>query len=152
MVPFIGLAAGLLFSSVSPLLAQGGNAATASDAVKEYIRAASDSNLSRMEELFGTDKGNSIHIHVADLQKRMVITQAYLARVSARIMGEVPGAKNHEKDVTTELSVGSCRVVTSVTAVQSAKDGWLVRNLNLDQLKDLHGPTCTTRPTGNTGG
>jgi hypothetical protein len=129
----------LLAMTVTPgvVVAQGGKAKTASAAVEEYIKAASDSNLKRMPELFGTDKGSAAHVGLpgGSIEKRMVFTQAWLSRASVRALSELSGGKRNERIVTTEISRGACKVVVPVVAVNSAKDGWLVRNLDLDQVK-----------------
>jgi hypothetical protein len=125
---------------VTDARAQAAKATSASQAVEEYIRAASDSNLVRMAELFGTDKGTLTRLKVAGADKRMVITHAYLAGVKVRALSEVKGAKPNERLVTTEISRGPCKVVLPVTAVESGKDGWLVRNLDLDAAREVNQP------------
>ncbi len=120
--------------------AQSVKATTASQAVEEYIRAAADSNLTRMGELFGTDKGTMIRQKDASVDKRLVITQAYLSGVNVRALSEVDGAKSNERMVTTEIARGNCKVIVAVTAVLSEKDGWLVRNLNLDAVREVNTP------------
>ena len=131
------LAAVCLFGAAAPLVAQGDTVASASGAVQEYIRAASDSNLTRMAQLFGTDKGNAIRLKVADLDKRMVVTSAYLAHTRVRTLGEVRGMHANERTVTTEIALGACKVIIPVLAVHSKDDGWLVRNLDLAHVGDV---------------
>jgi hypothetical protein len=130
----------VLSVGVSAVPAQEATAASASQAVEEYIRAASDSNLTRMAQRFGTDKGTLTRQGVAGADKRMVITHAYLAGVKVRALSEVKGAKSNERIVTTEISRGPCKVIMPVTAVQSSKDGWLVRNLDLDTAREVNQP------------
>jgi hypothetical protein len=129
----------LLAMTVTPALAvaQGGKAKSASAAVEEYIKAASDSNLKRMAELLGTDKGSAAKVGLpgGNVEKRMVFTQAWLAHTSVRALSEIGGGKPNERIVTTEIARGTCKVVVPVVAVNSAKEGWLVRNLDLDQVK-----------------
>ncbi|MEI2721010.1 MAG: hypothetical protein V9E87_12900 [Gemmatimonadales bacterium] len=127
----------LTFGSTA-VLAQSHKAATASQAVEEYIRAASDSNLVRMGQLFGTDKGSLMGRRVEGTDKRMMITQAYLHGVKVRALSEVHGAKGNERIVTTEIARGACKVVLPVTAVESNKEGWLVRNLDLDAASKVN--------------
>jgi hypothetical protein len=145
------LALVLLPMAVLPALAaaQGPKAESASAAVEEYIKAASDSNLKRMPQLFGTDKGSAARIGLTggEVEKRMIFTQAWLAHVSVRALSEIKGSKANERIVTTEIARNGCKVVVSVVAVNSAKDGWLVRNLDLDQVK----LTCQAKD-GNPGG
>ncbi len=129
----------LLAMTVTPgmVVAQGGKAKTASAAVEEYIKAASDSNLKRMPELFGTDKGSAARVGLpgGSVEKRMVFTQAWLSRASVRALSEISGEKKNERIVTTEIARNGCKVVVPVVAVNNDKDGWLVRNLDLDLVK-----------------
>ncbi len=142
------LAAVCLAAAAAPLMAQGDTVSSASGAVQEYIRAASDSNLTRMAQLFGTDKGNAIRLKLPDLDKRMVVTSAYLSHTRVRTLGEVRGMHPNERTVTTEIALGSCKVVIPVLAVHSRDDGWLVRNLDLSKVQSLHSP-CQTGGDGN---
>jgi hypothetical protein len=139
----------VMLASPTLVLAQGAKAKSASAAVEEYIRAASDSNLKRMPELFGTDKGSAARIGLpgGNIEKRMVFTQAWLAHAQVRALSEIGGSKSNERIVTTEIARNGCKVVVPVIAVNSSKDGWLVRNLDLDQVK----LTCQAKD-GNPGG
>lgn len=128
----------------SSATAQTPKASSASQAVEEYIRAASDSNLVRMGQLFGTDKGSLIGRRVEGTDKRMMIIQAYLHGVKVRALSEVNGAKGNERIVTTEIARGSCKVVLPVTAVESGKEGWLVRNLDLDAASKVNQPCASS--------
>lgn len=137
--------------TISPavLVGQAAKANSASAAVEEYIKAAADSNLKRMPELFGTDKGSAARVGLpgGGLEKRMIFTQAWLAHSSVRALSELGGAKPNERIVTTEIARNGCKVVVPVVAVNSKSDGWLVRNLDLDLVK------LTCQPGGgNSGG
>lgn len=135
----MSLAVVVLAMTLAPTLivAQGPKAKTASAAVEDYIRAASDSNLKRMAELIGTDKGSAARVGLpgGSVEKRMVFIQAWLSRASVRALSELSGAKGSERIVTTEIARAGCKVVVPVVAVNSKRDGWLVRNLDLDQVK-----------------
>ncbi len=143
------LAAVCLTGATAPLSAQRDTVSSASNAVQEYIRAASDSNLTRMAQLFGTEKGNAVRIKITDLDKRMVVTSLYLLHTKVRTLGEVNGSKSGERTVTTEIALGSCKVVIPVLAVHSKDDGWLVRNLDLSKVQSLHSPCQGNGGDGN---
>jgi hypothetical protein len=64
-----------------------------------------------------------------------------------RALSEIGGAKSSERIVTTEIARNGCKVIVPVIAVNSKQDGWLVRNLDLDQVK----LTCQATD-GNPGG
>jgi hypothetical protein len=113
---------------------------SASQAVEEYIRAAADSNLTRMGELFGNEKGTLVRQKADGTDKRLLITHAYLAGVKVKAISEVDGSKDNERLVSTEIARGNCKVVLGVIAVLSKKDGWLVQNLNLDVAREVNTP------------
>lgn len=123
--------------------------ATPSGAVEEFMRAASDSNLTRMAELFGTDDGPAATSgKVPDYGRRMIIMQAYLGGISARAVGEVPARERNRRLVTTEVSRGPCRVVVPVTAVQ-VKGGWIVNAFDLSEVANVNKPCEGSPGTGN---
>jgi hypothetical protein len=135
----------------TPLLTIGGQGrpATASAAVEEFIRAAADSNLVRMSELFGTDKGSARKTgKPEDYQKRMVIMQAMMGRTEVRALSEVNTSKRGQVVVTTEIAKGSCKVVVPVTAVRS-DDGWLVLSFDLPAIWDGINRPCQGSMGGN---
>lgn len=137
----------VLVAGVSPLAAQARNAATASQAVEEYIRAASDSNLTLMTSRFGTDKGSAARVGLpgGSVDKRMLITQMMLAGVKVRALAELRSGKENERVVSTEIARGGCKVTLPVTAVRNERDGWLVRNLDLEAATEVNKP-CTGSP------
>jgi len=133
---------------IAPLVAQD-RPATASAAVEEFIRAAADSNLVRMSELFGTEKGSARRTgKPEDYEKRMVIMQAMMGRTEVRALTEVATAKRGEVVVTTEVAKGNCKVVVPVTTVQ-ARDGWLVHSFDLPAIWDGINRPCEGTPIGN---
>jgi len=140
-----------------PLLAQSGHGgATPSAAVEEFMRAAADSNLTRMAELFGTDKGSARQTgKPEDYPKRMVIMQAALHGILVRAQAETKMGKKNHMLVTTEIARGACKVTVPITAVK-AKEGWLVREFDLTYVWDGINRPCegTGKPadSGNSGG
>ena len=124
----------------APLSAQSSLAATPSNAVEEFIRAAADSNLTRMSQLWGTSKGSAAKTsQPKDYGKRMIIMQAYLYGVDVRTLGEVPAAKSGRRLVTTELSRGACKVTLPFTTVR-ADGGWIVNEFDLAAAAEVNKP------------
>lgn len=122
---------------------------TASAAVEQFFRAASDSNLTRMAQLFGTDKGSAQATGKPEnYPKRMVIMQAMLRGTKVRALTEVATPRKHHKVVTTEIAKGDCKVVLAVTAVQ-ADHGWLVREFDLPAVWDGVNRPCVAEVPGN---
>lgn len=148
-----GFAAALTLLTL-PLAAQEPRGAeSASAAVEQFMKAASDSNLTRMAELFGTDEGSAARTgNPPDFARRMVIMQAALSGISARAAGETPTSERDHKLVTTEVIRGRCSVTVPVTAVR-ARDGWLVRRFDLPAIWDgINRPCEGTATLGNTDG
>ncbi len=124
-------------------------APTASAAVEQFIRAASDSNLTRMAQLFGTDKGSVQQTgKPEDYPKRMVVIQAMMGGTVVRALNEVVTARKNHVVVTTEVAKGNCKVVVSVTAVKS-DGGWLVREFDLPAIWDGINRPCAGERSGN---
>jgi hypothetical protein len=143
-----------LIGAATPLAAQqprGG--ATASAAVEEFFRAAADSNLTRMSQLFGTDKGSAARTNVpTDHARRMVVMQSALTGVTVRASAETATNDDDLKIVTTEVVRGNCRVTVPVRAVK-AREGWLVLGFELEAVWDgVNRPCEATGRPGNNGG
>jgi hypothetical protein len=123
--------------------------ATPTAAVEEFMRAASDSNLTRMSQLFGSDRGSAASTNQPkDHGQRMIIMQAYLGGVSVRALGEVVSGERNRRLVTTEISRGPCRVVVPVTVVQ-VRGGWLVNAFDLSEVAQVNKPCDGSGGPGN---
>lgn len=122
-------------------------APTASAAVEQFFGAASDSNLTRMAQLFGTDKGSVQKTgKPEDYPKRMVVMQAMMGGTQVRALNEVVTSRKNHVVVTTEVAKGNCKVVVPVTAVK-ADGGWLVREFDLPAIWDgINRPCIGDRP------
>lgn len=140
---------------IAPLAAQDGAKAAASPsaAVEEFMRAAADSNLTRMAQLFGTDKGSAARTgHPGDYARRMVVIQAALRGIVVSAKAETAMGKKDHSLVTTEIAKGGCKVTVPVTAAK-AREGWLVREFDLTAVWDgINRPCEATGRPGNTGG
>lgn len=146
----------LLAAVTAPALAQGTAQApaTASAAVEEFMRAASDSNLTRMAQLFGTSRGSAARTrHPDDFAKRMVVIQAQLNGITVRANAETATEDSDLKVVTTEFTRGNCKVTVPVRAVK-AREGWLVLGFEVQDVWDGVNRPCegTSRRPGNSGG
>lgn len=130
-------------------VAQSGPAKSPAAAVEEFIRAASDSNLTRMAELWGTEKGSASATGRPDRYgEKIIIMQAFMQGVSVRALGEIPGEKGTRRQVTTEISRGPCRVMVPVI-VTKVRDGWIVNNFDLERVADVNKPCEGSSGPGN---
>jgi hypothetical protein len=126
----------LLAVVTAPAIAQNAEqgAPTASAAVEEFMRAASDSNLTRMAQLFGTNRGSAARTRKPDdFAKRMVLIQAQLHGVTVRANAETATEDSDRKVVTTEFARGNCKVTVPVRAVK-AREGWLVLGFEVQDV------------------
>ncbi len=145
----VSVTAGCAASNVTQT---GAAANTPSVAVEQFMLAASDSNLTRMSELWGTEKGAAASTgEPQDHGRRMVIMQTYLRGVAVRTLGEVATTRSDRMMVTTELSRGPCKVTLPITTVR-AGNRWIVNQFDLAQAGTVNKP-CegSGTPSGNSG-
>lgn len=134
-----------------PAAAQTGPAPTPTLAVEGFMRAVSDSNVSKMAELWGSSKGPAARTgQPKDFNRRLVIMHAYLSGVTVRTLGEVKTGKSDRTLVTTELSRGPCKVTLPVTAVKTGK-GWIVNQFDLALAGEVNKPCEGSGNRGNPG-
>ena len=144
----------LLTAVAAPVVAQNATrgAETATAAVEEFMRAAADSNLTRMSQLFGTDRGSAARTgQPENYAQRMVVMQAMLAGITVRANAETATTDDNRRVVTTEIARGNCRITIPVRAVM-ARVGWLVLGFEVQDVWDGVNRPCpaTSRP-GNSG-
>ena len=123
--------------------------ATPPAAVQEFIRALADSNLTRMAELFGNDKGPVSKSKPQGYEKKIVVMQIVLHGIKATTLGDVPGKKGM-RTITTQLTNHGCKVTIPVDVVK-APEGWLVWDFDLTAAEEVNKPCDATRRPG-TGG
>lgn len=145
----------LLTAVAAPVVAQNAprGAETATAAVEEFMRAAADSNLTRMSQLFGTDRGSAARTgQPENFAQRMVVMQAMLAGITVRANAETATTDDNRKVVTTEIARGNCRITIPVRAVK-AREGWLVLGFEVQDVWDgVNRPCAGTSRPGNSGG
>ena len=102
-------------------------------AVKNFMQAIADSNITRMSQLWGTAKGPAAETRKPDdYEKRMVITQLYLRGAPYRIIRIDPITDDQAKKlVTVDLNRGECTKTVPITVVNTGKD-WIVNQIDLN--------------------
>lgn len=122
-------------------------AATPDAAVRSFMQAVADSNITRMGRYWGTGKGPAAIVgQPADHQQRLTVAQAYLRRSPYRIVGMDPTADDR-MTVMVDLDRrdpdgASCVRQVPFGVVKTGKYGWIVLSIDLNQA----GPP--TRPCG----
>lgn len=130
------LAAGVILSAcgggtpggapVSPM-------ASPSQTMTAFMRAAADSNLSRMAQLWGSSKGSAASTHTpSDYEKRMVLLQAYLRADSSNIVSNMPvtGDDNRRRLVVAIFRQG-CMKQVPATLLQVKKSNWIIVDIDV---------------------
>jgi len=102
-------------------------------AVRAFMQAAADSNVTRMGNLWGTARGpGRPSLSQADYAKLVVVMQAYLRGDSIRVLYDRPRAGTEsERDVAIQLFRGTCVKQIPVTTVRTAGGAWLVQSVDL---------------------
>ncbi len=121
------------------------------EAVAAFIRAVADSNITRMAELWGTDRGPASQTHPDNYEKRLAVMQAYLRGDSTRIVSDAatPGDQNRRR-VSIALYRGTCVKQIPLTTVHTKKGGWIVESVDLSFAGNPARPCDqgAERPTG----
>jgi hypothetical protein len=115
------------------------NAPTADAAVRQFLQAVADSNITRMARYWGGSKGPAgITGQPADYLQRMTVTQAYLRNSPYRVVGMNPIDKNRML-VSTEFTRGTagqrtCSKQLDIEVRDAGKYGWIVTAMDLNEI------------------
>jgi len=107
---------------------------SSAQAVRMFMQAAADSNLTRMGELWGSDGGPAAQTgNPSDYEKRLFIMQTYLRGDSIQVVSDmaVPGDNSHRR-VTIALYRRSCPKQIPMTLVRTKAGGWIVNSVDLN--------------------
>jgi hypothetical protein len=98
-----------------------------------FMRAAADSNLARMAELWGSADGPAARTgQPPEWEKRVIIMQTYLRGDSSRVVSDVPVAgSDSQRRVIVELYRPGCVKQIPATVTRSRSGGWLVENVDI---------------------
>jgi len=100
-------------------------------AVQQFMQAVTDSNLTRMAELWGTAKGSAAETRQpADYQKRVAIMWAYLHGTTAKVQGEVEHGGGRSV-LAVEVSRSGCRKRVPFTVVRTDGGDWIINAIEL---------------------
>lgn len=115
-------------------------ATTPDGAVRSFMKAVADSNITRMGRYWGTSKGPAAVVNQpSDHQQRLAVTQSYLRNSTFRIvrMDPVPNSADR-MTVTVDFdrrdSDGStCVRQVPIQVIKTSKFGWIVSSIDLNQ-------------------
>jgi hypothetical protein len=142
----IACIAAVLLALAAPERAAAQQPASPETAVHEFMRAVRDSNLTRMMELWGNEKGSAARTkQPPDYQKRVYIMYAYLKGVSHRIVMVQPDtSQGRSRAMLVEFTRADCQKTAMVNTKKSKQDGWLVNAIDLAVI-GVPGRPCTSQ-------
>ena len=106
--------------------------ASSGQAMREFMQAARDSNLTRMSQLWGSSRGPATETHAPpDYEKRLVVIQAYLRADSSRVLTDMPvsGDASRRRLVVAVYRSGCMKQIPAV--LLKVKGAWIVNNIDL---------------------
>jgi hypothetical protein len=124
--------------------------ASAAEAAMGFLRAAADSNVTRMAELWGTSSGPASKTNQpTDYQRRIVVIQTFLWSDSSKVIGQaaVPGDDNR-RTVTVAIWRGGCMKQLPFSMVRTRDGAWLVQDPRLELAGNPARPCDGEPPPG----
>ena len=116
---------------------------SSAQAIGDFMRAAADSNLARMGQLWGTSKGPAAETNTPrDFEKRLILIQSYLHADSSKIVSDlsIPGENNkrqvevriyRDDPPSREPRRRGCMRQIPVIMIRLNDRGWIVNNVDL---------------------
>lgn len=104
---------------------------TAAGAVKSFMQAVADSNVTKIASLWGTSKGPASKTgQPPDYERRVAIMQAYLRNDSYRLISDVPES-NSRRALQVEIKRQTCTWNVPFVAVKTGDGSWVVTQVDL---------------------
>lgn len=129
-------------------------AATTPDAaVRSFMQAVADSNITRMGHFWGTGKGPAAVVNQpSDHQQRLTVTQSYLRGSTYRVVRMDPVSNSQDRmTVTVDLDRRNpdgqvCVKQVPFGVIRAGKYGWIVSSIDLNQAGAPARP-CGAQPS-----
>ncbi len=130
------------------------SATTPEGAVRNFMQAVADSNITRMGRYWGTSRGPAgvVH-HPADYEQRLFVTQSFLRGSPFRVQGTEPLGQDASRRLVrveldrVDLDGNRCTRGVPFTVVNTGKSGWIVTAIDLT-LAGTPGRSCIDRKAG----
>jgi hypothetical protein len=107
-------------------------ASTAAGAVRGFMQAVADSNLTGMASLWGTAGGSAAKTgQPQDYQRRIVIMQAYLRNDSFKLLSDSPETTENRRALQVEIKRQVCTWTVPFVAVKTGDGTWIVNQVDL---------------------
>ncbi len=129
-------------------------ATTPEGAVRSFMQAIADSNITRMGRYWGTSRGPASQTHhPADYEQRLFVTQSFLRDTPFHILHTVPVTDDKNR-MTVQVDLDRsdpdgtrCTRNVPFTVLNLGKQGWIVTSIDLT-LAGTPGRSCAARKTG----
>lgn len=124
---------------------------SAEGAVREFLAAASDSNIARMATVWGNANGPaSVTGQPPQWEQRLKVVQFYLRGGTWTVLDNRPEQGNEaRRDLSMQFTRGSCVKTVPFVAVKSSHGGWLVESVDVTAAGNPLQP-CPTTGSGAT--
>lgn len=129
--------------------------ASAEGAVREFLAAAADSNITRMANVWGNANGPaSVTGQPPKWEERLKVVQIYLRGGTWSLTEDKPepGSANRH-DVLMQFTRGDCVKTVPFVAVRSSRGGWLVESVDVtaagNPITPCPAPGSPQVPSGN---
>lgn len=121
---------------------------SAEAAVREFMAAVQDSNITRMGRSWGSGSGPAaVTNDPPQWEQRMKVVQFYLRGGTFRITSDTPmNGDSKRRNVAVELTRGTCVKSLPFVAVQS-NNGWLVESVDISVAGNPRNPCPATPPS-----
>jgi hypothetical protein len=107
-------------------------ASTAAGAVRGFMQAVADSNLTGMASLWGTAGGSAAKTgQPQDYQRRIVIMQAYLRNDAFKLLSDSPETTENRRALQVEIKRQACAWTVPFVAVKTGDGTWIVNQVDL---------------------
>jgi len=120
------------------------------ESVKQFLAAVKANDLSRMGQLWGTERGPAAdNMNPGVLQQRVTVIQKYLAHTGYVILEGpllVPG-RDELRTFRVEIQRTNCNQVLPIDVVRTRSGGWLVYDVHLESAGSPGG-RCPQAETG----
>lgn len=107
---------------------------SASQAMRDFMQAVADSNLTRMGQLWGTAKGAAGEINQPPelFEKRLILMQTYLRADSSKVVSDVSiSGEADKRQVTVAIYRKGCMKQVPAVMIRLGNKGWIVNNVDL---------------------
>ena len=106
---------------------------TSGQAVQAFMRAAADSNLTRMAQLWGNASGPAaVTGQPEHWERRIIVMQAFLRSDSSKVVSDVPvTGKDDQRRIIVALYRNGCMKQVPMTATRGRNGGWLVEQVDI---------------------